>query len=169
MPMIRRPADAGSWLRLGTMIVVIALVEILSTSVTIPAVRDWYPTLAKPAWNPPNWVFGPVWTTLYAMIAWCGWQLWEQVRRIQPSVWLHPVMAWFVLQMVANFCWSILFFGLHLPRYALADILLLDIAIIGTILAAWRVDRLCAWLLMPYLLWVLYATSLNGGIVWLNP
>lgn len=168
MQVIAQKTESGRWLRLAVMVAGIAFVEVLSSLVTMPAVRQWYPTLIKPAWNPPNWVFGPIWTMLYAMIAWAGWRLWERLRLLDKPLWANHAIAWFALQMVANLSWSILFFGLHMPLLALVDILLLIIAIIGTMVAAWRVDRFAVWLLVPYLVWVLYAASLNGGIAWLN-
>ncbi len=157
-----------SWYRLTAVVVAVLIIEGISSAITIPVVQTWYPALAKPAWNPPNWLFGPVWIALYCMIAWAGWRLWEKARLRCAAAWQHAAVAWFILQLVTNFAWSLLFFGMHMPMAALADIALLDISVFACLCCAWRMDRTAAWLLVPYLLWVLYATSLNGAIVWLN-
>lgn len=122
----------------------------------------WYATLAKPSWTPPNWVFGPVWSVLYVMIAVAGWLAWRAEGHAT-SVWI-----WLVA-LVANGLWSYLFFGLHQIGLALLCICVLLAAIVGFIVSAWRPSRGAAWLFVPYLAWVGYATSLNAGIWLLNP
>lgn len=125
---------------------------------------EWYAELTKPSWNPPNWVFGPVWTTLYIMIATAGWLYWRT-----PSA-ASKLRGYGVygLQLILNAAWTALFFGLHDPLLALIDISLLIVMIISTIMLFKSVNRVSAWLLVPYLTWVSYATSLNAAIWVLN-
>lgn len=122
----------------------------------------WYEALAKPPWNPPNWVFGPVWTFLYVLIAVAGWRVWRG------SAGWSPLLSLWVVQLALNGAWSWLFFGRRLIVVALADITLLLFAILAFIIGAWRVDRVAAYLFVPYLLWVGYALTLNAAIAWLN-
>jgi translocator protein len=123
----------------------------------------WYAGLAKPAWTPPSWVFGPVWTILYIAIAAAGWLVWHRARRMTTALWFWSA------QIVLNAAWSWLFFGLQRPGLALADIGLLLAAIAGFILAARRESPAAAGLFMPYLLWVGYASALNLAIWRMNP
>lgn len=122
---------------------------------------DWYATLKKPWFNPPNWIFGPVWTLLYIIIAIVGWRV---LRKLQ-----SPLLGllWGI-QMALNFLWSPLFFGLQNPGGALILIMALCMAITAFIWAAWRRDRTSAVMFFPYLLWVSFATILNFKIYQLN-
>lgn len=122
---------------------------------------EWFATLHKPAFNPPGWVFGPVWTTLYVMIGVAGWRLWRAHRD-------SGAMALWWVQLLLNYLWSPAFFGLQSPALALAVIIALLAAIVATIVAAWRRDRVTALLLLPYAAWVSFATVLNASIVALN-
>jgi len=126
---------------------------------------DWYAALTKPAWNPPNWIFGPVWTALYAMMAVSAWLVWQgsegAVRR--------RALGWYAVQLVLNAAWTPLLFGLHFLGVAFAEILLLWVAIAATIAAFRRVSRVAAWLLVPYLAWVSFAAALNFTLWRLNP
>lgn len=127
----------------------------------LTAPGDWYAALQKPVFNPPNWVFGPVWTLLYLGIAYVGWRLWQQEnQRILRQLW--------TLQMGLNLLWSPAFFAAQMPKLALLIILML----LGTIFfferRAWQSDRLSAVVFMPYLAWVSFATTLNAAIVYLN-
>lgn len=121
----------------------------------------WYEGLEKVAWNPPNWVFAPAWTLLYLMIAAVGWLIFTRVN----STWAGGL---WLLQLVFNGLWSYLFFGLNNALAALLDISLLMITIAALMLILYPLHTLSFWLLVPYALWVAYATSLNAGIVWLN-
>jgi tryptophan-rich sensory protein len=114
---------------------------------------EWYASLAKPSWNPPNWIFGPVWTVLYAMIGVAGWRLW---RRRAASAGMRALQA-FAAQLALNFAWTPAFFGLQRPGLALAVIVALLGAIAATIALSWRTDRVAAVLLMPYMAWVSFA------------
>lgn len=131
---------------------------------TAESVNGWYNTLAKPAWTPPSWLFGPVWTILYGLIAWSGWLLWTSPH----SEARRRALSWYFIQLMLNAIWSPVFFGMHQAGAGLAIILAMDVAVLITIVTAAKVERLAAWLLGPYLLWILYATTLNGGIFALN-
>ncbi len=128
--------------------------------------QTWYTELRKPDWNPPNWVFGPVWTALYTAMAIAAWLVWK--NRSGNATAARSALAWFGLQLALNTAWSFIFFGWRLPGWAFVEILALWVTILITILASWRVSRAAAILLVPYLLWVTFATSLNGKIWWLN-
>jgi benzodiazapine receptor len=123
----------------------------------------WYAGLAKPAWTPPAWVFGPAWTVLYAMIAVAGWRVWRVTPRPRLALGLWAA------QLVLNALWTPLFFGLHRPGPAFAAIVLLWAAIAAFALAAVRRDRAAAALFVPYALWVGFAAALNFAIWRMNP
>lgn len=125
---------------------------------------EWYAALNKPSWTPPSYLFGPVWTALYVMIAVSGWRLWTRVGRS-----MHPAMVAWGVQMVLNALWSWLFFGVHRPDIAFVEIAMLWISIVATIFLAWQRDRWAAGLLVPYLFWVSFASALNLAIWQLNP
>lgn len=122
----------------------------------------WYAGLAKPAWTPPNWLFGPAWTTLYLLMALAAWKVWIAVRRVDGALLLYLV------QLLLNALWSWLFFGLQRPDLALANIVVLWLLILATIVLFWRRDRLAGALMLPYLAWVGFATALNLAIWRLN-
>jgi tryptophan-rich sensory protein len=121
----------------------------------------WYAALNKPPFNPPNWVFGPVWSLLYIMVALAGWLVWQRE-------WRSRMMAAWVAQLALNFIWTPVFFGLHAPGAALAIIVALLIAILAFIVRGWSRDRAAALLFLPYAGWVGFATVLNAAIVYLN-
>ena len=157
------------WKSLTAFLLTVWAVQFASMLVTFPAVREWYPQLAKPGWNPPDWVFGPVWSVLYILIAIAGWRLWvAAVKNGVPQPWRHPALRVYGLQLAANVAWSCLFFGLHQPALALVDIFALLAAIGLCMYHARTLDHVASWLFVPYLLWVGYATTLNAAIVWLN-
>lgn len=122
----------------------------------------WYAEADKPFFTPPDWVFGPVWTVLYAAMAVAAWRL--AVRRGP----LAPVLRLWWLQLALNLAWTPLFFAGQLLWLALVDIVLLDLVLALLVWRARRVDRVAAWLLAPYLAWALFATALNAGFVVLN-
>jgi tryptophan-rich sensory protein len=127
----------------------------------LTAPGEWYAQLAKPAFNPPGWIFGPVWTGLYVLIAIAGWRVWQR----DGGGW--PMKLWW-MQIVLNFSWSPVFFSAHRIGLALIVILLLLGAILAFIAAAWRQDRVAAWLFAPYAAWVAFASILNASILMLN-
>jgi len=129
------------------------------------SVGGWYAELKKPSWNPPAWVFGPVWTTLYLMMAVSAWRIWRRggwsMRRKE--------LGLFLVQLALNALWTPLFFGFHWPGVAFAEIVLLWVAIAVTVRVFYRVDRPAAWLLLPYLVWVSFASVLNAVLWRMNP
>ena len=131
---------------------------------TVSAIPGWYQTIQKPSWNPPNWVFGPVWTTLYALMGIAMYLIWTQPRSEQRQRALHLNAA----QLILNFFWSLIFFNLHAIGWALIEIVILWVLIVRTMFAFDRVYKPAAWLLLPYIVWVTFATILNGTIWWLN-
>lgn len=122
---------------------------------------DWYAALEKPAFNPPGWLFGPVWTTLYVLIGVAGWRTWQSARS-RTAMWL-----WW-LQMALNFAWSPVFFTLHNIGAAFAIIIALLLTILAYIAVTWKQDRTSALLFLPYAAWVAFASLLNGSILALN-
>jgi len=132
---------------------------------TSSAIPDWYNHLRKPSFSPPNWVFGPVWSALYLMLGIAAWLVWSKGLS-QPAV--RKALIIFLIQLVLNAVWSFLFFGLRSPLYGLVDILLLWAAILVTIGQFSKISVAAAALLIPYLLWVTFASGLNLGIWLLN-
>jgi tryptophan-rich sensory protein len=136
----------------------------LGGAVTATSVNTWYQTLEKPGFNPPDWVFTPVWIALFVAMAFAAWRIW---RRDGFAAARLP-LAVFALQLALNLLWSVLFFGLRAPTAALAEIFLLAVAIAATLVLFWRRDRIAGLLFLPYLAWVLFALVLNAAIVRLN-
>ncbi len=126
---------------------------------TLPG--EWYAGLSKPSFNPPNWIFGPVWSLLYFAIAVAGWRTWQRDRT-------GPGMKIWSVQMLANFAWSPVFFAAHRIDLALGVILFLLVSIAAFILISWRQDQVSALLFAPYAAWVGFASALNGAILFLN-
>ncbi len=125
---------------------------------------EWYAALAKPWWNPPNWIFGPVWTVLYVLMAVAAWLVWRQAGFAGAGA----ALGLFLVQLALNALWSYLFFGLHRIDWALADILALWAAILAVLVLFWRVQAAAGTLLLPYLAWVSFATVLNFALWRLN-
>ncbi|MBA2691297.1 MAG: tryptophan-rich sensory protein [Rubrobacter sp.] len=124
----------------------------------------WYDTLDKPFFTPPDWLFGPVWTVLYAAMALAAWIVWR--KRSGTNV--RPALVLFGIQLFLNMMWSVVFFGMEAPGWRLLEISALWVALSLTIAAFMRVSRLAGWLLVPYLAWETFATFLNAGIWLLN-
>ena len=151
-------------LALGASVAACFAAAAVGSAFTVPAIGVWYARLAKPAWTPPNWLFGPVWTALYLSMAVAAWLVW---RRAGLSGARLPLSI-FGLQLALNALWSILFFGLQRPALAFAEIVLLWASILATILSFYRVVPAAGLMLIPYLLWVSYAAALNFSIWKLN-
>jgi translocator protein len=131
---------------------------------TNSSVRDWYPTLTKPSWTPPAWLFGPVWTSLYIMMAIAAWIVWQK----RGSGDVNGALGLFIFQLALNAAWSPLFFGLRNPLAGLLDIIPLWIAILATLISFWKISPAAGALLAPYWLWVSFATALNFTLWKLN-
>jgi tryptophan-rich sensory protein len=131
---------------------------------TLPEIPTWYATLAKPSFNPPNWIFGPVWTTLYILMALAAWLVWRTAG--WPGA--AGALGLFLFQLALNLAWSFIFFAWHRLGLALVEVLVLLAAIVATALAFRRHSRLAALLLIPYICWVTFASLLNAMIWRLN-
>lgn len=153
------------FLQLGASIVVCEFVGVISAPLTIASIPSWYAFLHKPSFSPPNWIFGPVWTTLYFLMGIAAFLIWKKNLKKKK---IQRALMYFLVQLFFNFLWSLLFFGLHNPLLGLGDILLLLISIVVTMNAFYKISKAAAALLIPYLLWVSFATVLNVAIVLLN-
>lgn len=129
---------------------------------TANEIASWYNTIQKPNWNPPNWIFGPVWTTLYIMMGVAIALVWHSGNKNKTAMML------FGIQFALNLCWSFIFFGLHEIGFALVEIIFMWGFIVATIVAFSRISKTAAWLLVPYISWVTFASILNGTIWALN-
>ena len=137
---------------------------VIGSVFTASSVRGWYLTLIKPSWNPPAWVFGPVWITLYALMGVASSIVWDKrgLPGAKFALWVYGV------QLALNALWSILFFGLKSPLTAFIEIIILLLAIIVTTILFWNIDSRAGVLMLPYIAWVLFATFLNYHIWQLN-
>ncbi len=152
-------------LKLLFSIIICEAVGIFGAIFTTPAIPTWYAKLNKPSFSPPNWVFGPVWTLLYGLMGASAYLIWQQGIE-KPAV--KSALFIFTLQLILNFLWSFFFFKLQSPLYALIEILLLWILILATIISFYQINKLAGLILVPYLLWVSFATLLNYYIFKLN-
>ncbi len=132
---------------------------------TAQSVKTWYPTLNKPAFNPPNWLFAPVWTTLYILIGIAAYLVW--VKRDQITHFPRTV-AIYLIQLILNLAWSFIFFYLHEIGFAMAEIILLLIVIVINAVTFYRIDKRAGLLFIPYILWVSFASFLTYNILILN-
>jgi len=155
----------GSGVLLAVSVALVLTVASLGGAASASGLREWYDDLDKAPWNPPGWVFGPAWTALYILMAVAAWLV-ARTGLDQRSV--QVALALYLAQLALNLGWSLLFFGVRSPGWALVDIVVLDVLVAATIVAFWRVDTTAAWLLVPYLAWILFATSLNAWIVLRN-
>lgn len=152
------------WLALAMFLLVVFAVAGIGGAVTASSVNGWYQTLAKPSFNPPDWVFGPVWTALFALMALAAALVWRNGHGRRR----RAAMAWFLGQLALNLAWSCLFFGLQAVGIALICLILLWFAIAVTLSRFWRIDPWAGLLLAPYLAWVGFAGILNFAIWRLN-
>lgn len=143
-------------------LLLVGLVATLGGLASADAASD-YGDLAQPSWAPPSYLFGPVWTVLYVLMAVAAWLIWRAGPR-----WSNPAIIVYGVQLALNLLWSPLFFGLGWRGLALVDILLLDVAVAATITMFWKVNRAAAAMMIPYLAWVLFATALNYSVWSLN-
>lgn len=140
------------------------LAGIIGSLFTASSVQTWYVTLAKPAWNPPSWLFGPVWTLLYTFMGIGAYLVWKRRERAGAKT----ALVVYAVHLVANTLWSVLFFGLQNPALAFGGIVVLLTLILITTALFWRIDRWAGMLMLPYIAWVVFASTLNYSIWQLN-
>lgn len=138
------------------------LAGFIGSRFTFVSVKTWYRTIRKPSWNPPNWIFAPVWTLLYIMMAVAAWRVWERTDNA------FGPMLMFAFQLVLNVAWSAIFFGMRNISLAVKEIVLLWIAVVATMTVFWSVDPLAGILFVPYAAWVTFAAFLNHTIDRMN-
>ena len=163
---------AKNFIRLVVSIAVPLIAGGIGSFFTVSSVDTWYQTLEKPALNPPAWVFGPVWTTLFVLMGIALFLIWQNYSQMLENTSMKYAARWaiilFFVQLILNVCWSVVFFGMQNPGGALGVIIALWLAILATIVAFRKLSRVAAWLLVPYILWVTFATYLNYSIWMLN-
>lgn len=160
----KRPKPSRDVLGLVAFVALCLVVSGIGGAITATSVGTWYQALQKPPFNPPDWVFAPVWTTLYILMAIAGWRVWRHAGFDAG----RSALAVFAVQLGLNLAWSFLFFGLQRIGPALVEIVILLIAIIVNAILFWRIDRWAGALLVPYVIWVAYATVLNASLWLLN-
>lgn len=153
------------YLKLIAAIIVCEVVGLLGTPFTLNAIPTWYANLNKPFFAPPNWIFGPVWTILYALM---GISIYVVIKKGWKKKVVKNASIFFIAQLVLNFIWTPVFFGLRSPLLGLIVIVGMWILIVMTIRKFYPLSKLAAYLLIPYLLWVSFATLLNAAILILN-
>ena len=138
---------------------------IIGSVFTSPSIPTWYAGIIKPTFSPPNWVFGPVWTTLFALMGIASYIVWKRGFERRD---VRIALGMFALQLILNVTWSLIFFGLQNPALAFLEIIALWLAIALTIVSFYRINKIAAYLLIPYILWVSFAMFLNYTIWSLN-
>jgi translocator protein len=154
----------GRLLGLLVFLVLVFAASAIGSVLTAMGQPEWYDTLRKPEWTPPGWLFGPVWTALFFAMAIAAWRVWTRTGWAG----IRGPLGLFLVQLALNVAWSGIFFGLRMPGLAFFAIVVLAAVIAATLVAFWRVSRLAGWLMVPYLLWVLFAAALNLSIWQLN-
>jgi tryptophan-rich sensory protein len=152
------------WIGLIVLLVVCFAAAGIGGAVTTPKIGTWYSTLVKPSWNPPAWIFGPVWSALYFCMAVAAWLVWRQGGFSGAKV----PLTQFVVQLALNVLWSCIFFGLEKPGLAFGEVLLLWLTIVTTMVLFWLRSMIAGILFVPYLAWVSFASFLNFMIWRLN-
>jgi len=142
------------------------IVGAVSGLITKQSVETWYPTLIKPSFNPPNWLFAPVWSALYIMMGIAAGLVWNRMDIQKETV--KKGLLYFAIQLALNALWSFIFFGLHNPMLALIEIILLWLMIYETFVLFNKVHKIAGYLFIPYILWVTFALVLNASIWWIN-
>ena len=156
----------NKFVKIAIALLVCLAVGYSASTVTRPSVESWYPTIAKPVFNPPNWIFMPVWTLLYILMAVAAGLVWDKIKEQNEEV--KKALGFFLIQLTLNAVWSYLFFGLKNPMLALIEIALLWLMIYETYLKFVKINKTAGYLLIPYLAWVGFAAVLNASIWWLN-
>lgn len=152
------------WIGLVVFVGISLAIGGIGSIITSDRSHAWYAALAKPAWTPPGWLFGPVWTVLYILMGIAAWLVWRKVGLRAAA---GPLIL-FGIQLLLNLSWNLFFFAMQSPGAAMMEIIVLWIAILATLLAFWRVTPPAGWLLLPYLAWVTYAAALNFAIWRMN-
>ena len=152
--------------RILTVVVTCLVIGYFSGMVTRSAIVTWYPTLVKPSFNPPNWIFAPVWSMIYIMMGVAAGLVWNRIDFEKELV--KKALILFAIQLALNALWSYLFFGLKNPMLAGVEIILLWLMIFETYSKFVKINKIAGYLFIPYLLWVSFAMVLNGSIWWLN-
>lgn len=156
----------NKYVKILLFVVTCIAVGYLSGMATQSSVTTWFPTLIKPSFNPPSWVFAPVWSMLYIMMGIAAGLVWHRIDYEREVV--RKALLFFVIQLILNALWSILFFGMRNPFLALIEIIILWLIIYETYVQFGKIDKIAGYLFIPYLLWVSFAAVLNGSIWWLN-
>lgn len=154
----------NNWLALIIAIIIPLAIGGTAALFTVPNIQGWYQELIKPSFNPPNWIFAPVWNTLYILMGIASYLVWRE-RKLKN---VTPALSLYFIQLVLNFFWSLIFFELHQPGYAFVEVLILWLFIFSTIISFSRINKAAAWLLVPYISWVSFASLLNYEIWRLN-
>jgi benzodiazapine receptor len=152
--------------RILTVVVTCLAIGYFSGIVTRSSIETWYPTLVKPSFNPPNWVFAPVWSMLYIMMGLAAGLVWDRMESEREVV--RKALILFAFQLALNALWSYLFFGLMNPMLAGLEVIILWLVIYETYMQFSKINTIAGYLMLPYLLWVSFATVLNASIWWLN-
>jgi tryptophan-rich sensory protein len=180
--------EFNKFLKLLASIIICELAGVVGSVFTTPEIKSWYATLNKPAFNPPSWIFGPVWTTLFVLMGVALYLVWNKKFVIKNKLGNSALRSWnkwseklwsgswqkanillvFALQLVLNVLWSIIFFGSHNVGVAFFELLMLWVAIAYTIINFYRVSKWAAYLLLPYILWVTFAGFLNVALWFIN-
>jgi translocator protein len=161
----RKRARAVMFERLIAAVILIEAAGILASAFAIPSIGSWYSQLIKPSFTPPNWLFGPVWITLYALMGIASYLVYAKGIKKKP---VRNSLTVFSGQLGLNVAWSLIFFGLHLVLFSFIEVIVLLITVVFTILLFYKVSKLSAYLLVPYLLWICVAAALNFFIWRLN-
>ncbi len=156
----------NKYIKIAIALLVCLAVGYSASTVTTPSVESWYPTLIKPIFNPPNWIFMPMWTLLYILMAVAAGLVWDKIKEQNEAV--KKALLFFIIQLTLNAIWSYLFFGLKNPLLALIEIALLWLMIYETYLKFTKINKTAGYLLIPYMAWVAFAAILNASIWWLN-
>lgn len=154
----------NNWLALVIAIIIPLAIGGTAALFTVPNIQGWYQGLNKPSFNPPNWIFAPVWNTLYILMGIASYLVWRE-RKLKN---VTPAISVYFIQLILNFFWSLIFFELHQPGFAFIEVLILWLFIFFTIISFSRINKTAAWLLVPYISWVSFASILNYEIWRLN-
>jgi translocator protein len=151
--------------KLVTSVVICLAAGLIGTAATMPSIPTWYAGLNKPFFNPPAWIFAPVWTVLYILMGISAYLVWESVAEKED---IKAALSMFAVQLLANSLWSIIFFGMHSLFWSVIEIIVLWSAILMTIRYFYGISRTASYLMVPYILWVSFAAVLNVSILMLN-